>query len=368
MDNFNNPTSQFDTAIHSLWFGLNYGSILTAFALYKTLEQAGRKPVLIQKPTGLWTTHYADKSNISGLFVYKNAKVLEIFDDHPSMEIYKQINTHISGSDVIWNGELMHESIGFFMLADVPESSLRISVGSSFGGSMRQPAVNFNSYYKLLHRFDSILAADKANQNALREYFNIDSPTVLDPVFLCDKQAFVDPANGSEAKRSERSDKFIFASIEGGDARKKEFILQGNRVLLHNGGSPLRLMIDINRFPESRNAIDLEPAALIHVEDYLYYLINSEFVFTDNIYAMYLAVIFEKPFAALANIDDPDLYRFKEFLSMIGLDERLVILQDDFKYREYLFRKPVNYKKVNSRLGQLRADSMTLLHKALDPQ
>ena len=39
----------YDTAVYSLWFGLNYGSILTACALYKTLEQYGKHPALLQK-------------------------------------------------------------------------------------------------------------------------------------------------------------------------------------------------------------------------------------------------------------------------------------------------------------------------------
>ena len=44
----------YDTAVYSLWFGLNYGSILTACALYKTLEQYGKHPALLQKTS--WNT------------------------------------------------------------------------------------------------------------------------------------------------------------------------------------------------------------------------------------------------------------------------------------------------------------------------
>lgn len=39
----------YDTAVYSLWFGLNYGSILTACALYKTLEQYGKTPGIAAK-------------------------------------------------------------------------------------------------------------------------------------------------------------------------------------------------------------------------------------------------------------------------------------------------------------------------------
>lgn len=62
----------YDTAVYSLWFGLNYGSILTACALYKTLEQYGKHPALLQKQPALWGEHYAEKDNIAGCFAYQN--------------------------------------------------------------------------------------------------------------------------------------------------------------------------------------------------------------------------------------------------------------------------------------------------------
>ena len=66
----------YDTAVYSLWFGLNYGSILTACALYKTLEQYGKHPALLQKQPALWGEHYAEKDNIAGCFAYQNCDVL----------------------------------------------------------------------------------------------------------------------------------------------------------------------------------------------------------------------------------------------------------------------------------------------------
>lgn len=63
----------YDTAVYSLWFGLNYGSILTACALYKTLEQYGKHPALLQKQPALWGEHYAEKDNIAGASLIRTA-------------------------------------------------------------------------------------------------------------------------------------------------------------------------------------------------------------------------------------------------------------------------------------------------------
>ena len=80
----------YDTAVYSLWFGLNYGSILTACALYKTLEQYGKHPALLQKQPALWGEHYAEKDNIAGRFAYQNCDVLEVFDSEEDARILRE--------------------------------------------------------------------------------------------------------------------------------------------------------------------------------------------------------------------------------------------------------------------------------------
>ena len=164
----------------------------------------------------------------------------------------------------------------------------------------------------------------------LQDLFHITPEMVLDPVFLCDKQFYIDCAERSAAKAVETDQSFIFTYIECCDDRKRQFLLKGNDILLVNHYSQLRNFIDINRFPESKALLKLDPAYHIRVEDWLYYLIHSEFVITDNYYGMCFALIFEKPFVVLANMDLPDLYRYRAILQPLGLEERLVILQEDF--------------------------------------
>lgn len=361
----NKKNGEFDTAVYSLWFGLNYGSILTAFALYKVLEQLGKTPIMLPKPKNLWTDHYADKNNISGLFIYENCRVLESPYNEEAQTFLNDSNTvHVAGSDLIWNRGLLGKYVEYFMLRGVDAEQTKISVSSSFGNAYRLLEKD-NEFFHYLRRFKSVSVSDRHNANIIKQYFGLEANIVLDPIFLCDKNIFIDCAEKSAAKKNERSNSFIFASIENGDSRKKNFVLRANNVMLHNKGSLLRCMIDINRFPESKKALGIDPAYFIRVDDYLYYLINSEIVFTDNVYAMYMAILFEKPFAVLANKDDPDLYRFKDFLEPLGLSERIVILQDDLKTKEYLFRKPVRYQKVNAMLKNIKEENLNWLKNAL---
>ena len=103
----------YDTAVYSLWFGLNYGSILTACALYKTLEQYGKHPALLQKQPVLWGEHYAEKDNIAGRFAYQNCNVLEVFDSEEDARILREdVQNYVVGSDVVWNYEVVGKQSG----------------------------------------------------------------------------------------------------------------------------------------------------------------------------------------------------------------------------------------------------------------
>ena len=95
----------------------------------------------------------------------------------------------------------------------------------------------------------------------------------------------------------------------------------------------------------------------IRVEDYLYYLLHSEFVITDNYYAMCMALIFEKPFVVMVNEDFSEIYRFENVPKPLGLEERIVVLQEDLKKKEYLFRKPIRWNLVNKTMQELKAAS-----------
>ena len=349
-------------AIYSLWFGLDYGSILTAYSLYKTVEKSGVKPYMLQKHPKLWTDHYAKKDNIAGKFIYKNCDVLDVFDRNEDKAKYENAKYHIVGSDIVWSKAVVGEQTGcYYFCENAPKESTKIAYGSSFGNNFPYIENALNDHSMLLHQFKGVSVKDSVDADILNDLFNIVPEFVLDPVFLCDKQNFIDAADTAPAKNAEDQEHFIWTYVKNGDERKRELILRGNNILMIKYACPLRNFIDINRYPESLKAIDLEPAFHILADDWLYYLINSEFVITDDYYGMCFALIFEKPFVAMVSKDMPDLSRYISLLSMLGLEERLVYMTDDFRDKEYLFRKPIRYDRVNKKLDELKNSSYSWL-------
>lgn len=339
-------------ALYTLWFGLDYGSILTAYALYRTVEELGKTPYLLEKPDALWSEHYADRENIAGKFIYAHCTVV------PS-HVPENIHTHITGSDVVWDCRIINDEVKpYFYLSDVAgKEDLRIAMGTSLGSRYQINVDKRNDYSILLHKFHGISVKSFENSLTLSDHYYLQPEIVLDPVFLCDQNKYQQCADQSVAKKEEREDHFIFTYIKNGNPRKQSLLLKGNSILLESHQAPLRNFIDINRYPESKAALGLEPAYFILVEDWLYYLIHSDFVITDDYYGMCFALLFEKPFVVICDRDIQNGSDFCTLLDQLDLSERLVYTDEDYKTKQYLFRKPIRYNIVNEKLEKLRCDS-----------
>lgn len=97
-------------------------------------------------------------------------------------------------------------------------------------------------------------------------------------------------------------------------------------------------------------------------------IINSEFVITDDYYGVCFALIFNKPFVFIESASYEGLNNVKALLCSLNLEERIVHCEDDFKKKEYLFRLPVRYKKVNKLMDAMKTQSLQWLNNVLSRQ
>ena len=359
-------------ALYTLWFGLDYGSILTAYSLWQVLKNMGYHPFLLEKSPNLWTDHYAETNNIAGKFIFKNCDVLRCFHDEESRAALDKIRIRLAGSDVIWNPDIIGwKNLSYFFLDDEnnfdQKSNIRISYASACG-KLSFPAREIhrrNDIGVLLRKFQSVSVRDFRDALSLNEQFYINPEITVDPVFLCPKEEFLSRAESAVAAEIERERRFFFTYFKNGDERKQKFLIRGNDILLERCHDPMRNFIDINRYQESKDEIGVKPAYYILVEDWLFYLIHSDFVMTDDYYGICFALLFEKDFVAVIRKDLPDTERYVLLMEQLDLSERLVFEDDDFKKKEYLFRKPIRYQNVNEKLNELRQNALRWLEKAM---
>lgn len=354
-------TEGYDTVIASLWYGLNYGSIISAFALYKTVEKMGKKPVLLSKPADMWTGHYDNPDSIAGRFILKNCHVAS--REITEAELNK-CNYFLAGSDVLWNYDICGNSVKNTFVGDFADAHMkRISCASSFGkvqgGKMKQSDIL--EMKKNILKFTGLSVRDSYDAGICQNIFGTQSEIILDPVFLCDMEEYKKVIRTAHFDAKEP---YIFTYIEKGNDRIKRYIEDGMRI--QNKVS--RNYIDINRFPESSKELGLDVTFHVMADDWLCSIWNSDFVVTDSYYGVCFAILFHKSFAVVTSSDFRSRNQIKELLSWFELEERLVPCDEysDMNDYKYLFRKKVNWARTDKKLEQMRTESLKWLEECFN--
>lgn len=355
-------------SLETLWFELDYGSIISAYSLYKTVEKSGCKPLMLNKPFTLLWDKSEDEMIIPNSFIKKYCELANVCYRSDEFEaIDKKTDLYVLGSGDVWSYELCGKNTNYHYYLDyVKDKNKKVAYCSSFGNKYTGPyGESVKMCAELLNDFKGISVSQYNDSEIMGQYYGINPSIVMDSVFLCGKDVFIKAAENSKAKKSETDKSFIFSYIKRGNPRKKELILRGNEILAPKNFSPMRNFVDIGNFSESRDKLGIECAYHNSVEDWLFYIINSEFVVTDDFYAVCLAVIFNKPFIYVENENYEGLKRVQTLLSSLGLDGRIVLTKEDYKLKEFLFRMPVRYAKVNRILENLVEESYTWLKNML---
>ena len=128
--------NKYDVGIIGFWYGLNYGSILTYYGLYKYIEQLGYKPLLVNKPPYLWDDRFYNRNSLSNSFFIRNkinrSRIRK--DDADLRDLNHFCNMFVVGSDVVWKGKLTKRIGHYFFMDWVYSHKKKIAYAPSFGG------------------------------------------------------------------------------------------------------------------------------------------------------------------------------------------------------------------------------------------
>lgn len=351
----------YDFGIVGLWYGLNYGSILTYFALNKVITDMGYQCLMINKPNELWTDKYTDRNTIANKFIYKNCYVANV---NVSKEDQFRLNKHcdgfIVGSDVVWNYDICGKEAGhYFYLDFVAPGKKKIAYASSFGNYAHGPKAyeELTRYY--LNQFNAISVREKPAVGYLKNIYNVNAEQVLDPVFLCDTAYYIKALNASRIKEK---DEFITSYFlgPGPNKRRAVAILKGLFKIdyknLYNPNIPVDVL-------EQRFGMEL--LRDVDVEDWLYYIYNCKIYIGDSFHGLCFAIIFHKPFIVMIDKNLSSRGRFDTLLNLVGLSDRLVYLDvSDDKIKE-LALSTIDYEKVDRLLQPLKTKSFNWLKNAV---
>lgn len=357
--------SHYDVGIVGPWYGLNFGSILTYYSLYKVISEFGYSPLMIDKPDSMWTSKYANHNSIGQKFIRQLCNVSNSVNDDYIKKLPNICDQFVVGSDVAWNYDICGKSSGqFFFLDFAADNSKKISYASSFGSDYSAPLREYLLSKHYLRKFDFISAREEEAVKICNDTFNVKAALVLDPVFLVEKNEFNKIACNSQVNLPNA---FIGAYILDPDAVKNSML----SILVRECHLPVTIIPNPNNENDIlklnwKNKEDILYNA--NVQDFLSCIKKSNYFLANSFHATCFSIIFHKQFIAVTNKTKKDSCRFTNILKRLDLLDRLIFVEDFIinpKKFISLIDKPINYTEVDKKIRILSSSSKKWLKNAL---
>lgn len=354
----------YDIGIVGMQYGINYGSVLTYYGLYCMLQDMGYDPVFMPKHNLHWNENFNKPETIAQRFIQARCNVFPPLKTH---EQFVEMNDHctdfIVGSDCIWNYSVCgHDTDMHFFLDWVECGHRKIAYAPSFAGNkMLGPAswVERAKYY--IKKFDSISMRESSGVEALqKEYGRPDAVQVLDPVFLCRREAYDEAADSVSCPEGVFA--YVLRPFNSPEQVLKalDMVAEMQNRPVHICGNPVRMNVSKKRFGDR-----LMPQ--LSVEEWLSYIKNSSFVIGDSYHAMCFSIIYHKPFVVVyeRTVEGSEIARFRSLMEFLGLEDRLLTSWNDLDGIAEIVNRSIDWEEVDRRLEEKRKFSADWLYNAL---
>lgn len=349
----------YDVGILGVWFGCNYGSIATYYALEQTIEAMGYRVLMVHQPR-LKPDDGRMKGRHSIRFAEEHYQISKSYHVSEISELNQMCDTFVLGSDQIWNYGVTKIFGHSYFLDFADDTKKKIAYATSFGsGKFLAPRAYAKETVRCMRRMDAVSVREAEGVEICRKTFGVEATHVLDPVLMCEPHVLGELTERSDKKEEEP---FIATYILDPTPEKREALLHVSK----KRGKKLVNMLDgwYNKFEANRKRLDLDNTIEnLQVEDWLYYFKNSDFVITDSFHGTCMAILFHKPFIAIGN-PGRGTSRFESLLGTLGLTDRYVADAGEILRNDALLTS-VDYTKVDEILKEQREFSRTWLSEAL---
>lgn len=348
--------AKYDVGVVGWWYNLNYGGTLTYYALHQVLRKLGYSVLMINR-TAEDPDYKPDTKTIPYKFALKHYYISKPYSRKDIYMLNDHCEAFISGSDQLFNPLLWTWSGPEYFLNFVNGKNRKIGYASSFGNSYEDDK-NLTGIMKYwIRRLDYLSVREDYAVDIARDVFDAQADHVLDPVFLCDVQDYLDVAAESKSEEKGFSVNFFLDPSE----EKRQIITYAREILNKDYVN----LINADHVEENIRKMHMDNVkAYAPVEDWLYYYSNADFVITDSFHGTCFAIIFHKPFISIANTQRGE-NRFISLLKELNLMDRLVYSFDEIKEKEEQLFQPVDFTQADQILQNRREESLLWLKNAI---
>ena len=345
-----------NVCIASMWYGINYGSVLTSYALYKVVENLGYLPYLLNKPKQLWNDAFYNENSIANRFFENRANILAVCEEYiEHSKFNKYFDKFLVGCDTLWHFPLVKQVPTFFFLDFADKEKEKISYASSFGRGFEAPEFIRKRAKACLQSFKSVSVRENTAINLCNSLFNVIPTQVADPVFLLNKNDYDDISDASRTPNT----KYIVSYILDPNEDKKNAILMYEKKF----GVKCVNIVDPLREELIAKKLELDVIKNISVENWLHLFSNAEFVITDSFHGLCFSLIFKKQFICFGN-KMRGLERFTSLLSQFNLTDRIFFDLNDLLLRGNNL-KNIEYNAINNTFDNISSVSKNWLATSL---
>ena len=355
---------------------INYGAQLQCLALQNILRKMGHEVEVIQyypyKERPFFRDINIPKNGFFKAFLYmilrfcymkklrmrffsfkkKYMSLSSSCDNKKSLAIVAaNYDAVIVGSDQVW-GPGFHSSKEYFFGWEPEYLGKRISYAPCCAANIIKEEYK-KEISQLLQRFNSISVRNKTTQQFVYDLTQIISPIVLDPTFLYDFSEL-------KIERKEKY-KYILTYILGDEIKgsHKRMIKEIKKVY---GNLPVLSIHLVESCPHKYTWSD-ESIYTLDPEEWLSYIKNSTFFYTDSFHGAVFALKFRVRFIAYYT-EVLRASRFIDLARMFHLDSCIVESVDDAIERKSLLQ-PIDYETFDSILTKEISKSMEYLYNSL---
>lgn len=346
-------------AIMTLPLWNNYGGILQAYALQKTLIDLGHKCEILHLDI---TNSYFSmdfyrfiKLKIKDPQTYKDYTFkLRQFKDCKNFIKTNLITTRkikdpqelkdvfisgnysaiVLGSDQVFRPSYFIKFLNDFSLGFVSGNVIKLAYAASFGGDkFDNYDLDINIHKANLAKFKAISVREKSGVEICKKEFNLEATHVLDPTLLAKKEIFENVID----KDFDATKGKILVYILDENAHKLDILNDASK----------KYNKDIFKISEKSNRVK--------ITQWISAFKNADFIITDSFHGCVFSIIFQKDFFVFIN-ESRGSERFYSLFEMFGLSKRIINQKDDIN-----LDKKISWQDVENHLQSWKKHSLDFL-------
>ncbi len=336
------PTAKSDCLLMTWFAGINYGSILTAYALKESIKKLGFSTKYINNGIPIsyakeFNKKYAEKTDLC--LVNKDFENLN-----------KLSNTFIVGADNQLDFSCVNERMYQNLLDFADSSSKKMIISGSFGAwNFEEEPEVMQNLELLFKRFDFISTREDIPKQKLKEKFNIDAEWFMDPVFFLEKQDYEKLIENTKTNDYQNSI-MSYVLYPNEETQKTTKYLQE------------KYNLKVNQFFGNQLALSSKMNDKHSVENWLKSIRDSKFIVTDSFHCVSFAIIFNRPVICLKN--SCDTTRFSSIFKKLNIPIPIYSGYQNF-LDKFDSRPNIDYDVINQNLNVQRKQILTKIKEEL---